>query len=1269
MSAIPLIEAFESRILLADFTVISTADSDAGTLRQAILDANAAAGADTILFNISGTGIKTIALTSALPIITDPIFIDAASQPGYAGTPLIELNGSSAGTGKTGLVITAGNSTVRGLTINRFRFDGIELSTSGGNSIYANWIGTNNTASGASANAGVGIYINNIANNTIGGNTFTVGASTFSARNVISGNTSDGILIQGASASGNTVNGNYIGVRADGTGAIANKGNGVDITGGAHDNLIGGTATADRNVISGNSRNGIQLSADNTSANLIQGNYIGLRPNGATAQGNGTNGVAINGLNAVNVSANVIGGAIVGARNIISGNSGDGIQINDSGASGNLIQGNYIGTDFNGSAAVPNNDGVNIISAPGNTIGGTVAAARNIISGNRLNGVELQDTGAIDNIVRGNYIGLRADGSAGLGNQDDGVDINSTSNNIIGGTEAGAGNVISSNASDGIEIAADINRFAGNSTANLVQGNFIGTNAAGTLARPNAVNGIRIVENTCMIDVNPACAGLTSSVQNNTIGGAVAAARNIISGNGANGIHIIGANATANLVHGNYIGTDITGALALANFGSGVAISGGSNNIIGGTTAGVGNVISANGSDGVTISSLLTVVPVSIASANTVQGNLIGTAANGSNAMGNAHAGVHIIDSSSNVIGGIAPGAANIIAFNGGSASSAVGGGVFVQTTTGSAEGNSVRRNSIYSNTGPVIATIPTGLGIDLGPAGVSPNDSGDPDSGANSGQNFPLMATATTDGITTTIKGSLNSTPNSTFDLEFFASVAADPTGFGEGRTFLISTAVNTDVSGDATFTISVPGALLQGAVITATATSAAGSTSEFSNAIAVSGVMQITGTEADDIIRLVRSSTDPALLDIFINNAGPSPTSSINYASAGHIAVETLGGDDTLILDYSLGEVIPSGGINYDGGASTIADLLHIIGASAADAFLALAADFHHGSLTMTYASVEALQAGPGQFNFNSDLAGLNLSIDPSATAIFNASQHIPSLSIAASGLARFTAGGAKVLVVDNLNIAQSAGLWTGTLDLSDNDLIIPANALTRAEILNRTTSQVRSGKNSGGIPSTRWQGTGIATSAAALVTNGITGLAAILNEKPDGLGGTTTLHGTFAGESVDINAVLVKYTYTGDADLDGDIDADDYAHIDAGFTSHLAAYGDGDFDYSATIDADDYFLIDRAFSDQSAPLSVNQPNVASSPYPAAFATLSKNRITGPNIESTTLHPIGTDFSNPGHKHRKSAWHRLLVWLDDTGEDECSAEPLHKFIHDLNT
>src|SRR5262245_29901850 len=217
------LETLEPRRLLTTFPVTTNSDSGAGSLRQAIVNANANTGSDVISFAI-GSGNQTIQLGSTLPIISDPVVIDGSTQPGYSGAPLIELNGQSA---NTGLTITAGNSNVRGLILNRFRLDGIELSGNGGNTIQANYIGTNNTASGAVANAGVGVYLNNSPSNTIGGTTFTSAAGTFSARNVISGNTGDGIFVEGVGSADNVIRNNYIGTNLSGSSPIANRGNGM----------------------------------------------------------------------------------------------------------------------------------------------------------------------------------------------------------------------------------------------------------------------------------------------------------------------------------------------------------------------------------------------------------------------------------------------------------------------------------------------------------------------------------------------------------------------------------------------------------------------------------------------------------------------------------------------------------------------------------------------------------------------------------------------------------------------------------------------------------------------------------------------------------------------------------------------------------------------------------------------------------------------------------------------------------------------------------
>ena len=163
-------------VLAAPFPVTNTNDSGAGSLRQAILDANANVGPDTISFNIAPGGAQTITVATALPVISDPAVIDATTQPGYAGVPLIQLRrGAASG---HGFEITAGNSTIRGFEINNFTSgSGIHISGNGGNLIVNNYIGTEAAGTQPQANFN-GISIFNSSNNTIGG-------TTASDRNVI----------------------------------------------------------------------------------------------------------------------------------------------------------------------------------------------------------------------------------------------------------------------------------------------------------------------------------------------------------------------------------------------------------------------------------------------------------------------------------------------------------------------------------------------------------------------------------------------------------------------------------------------------------------------------------------------------------------------------------------------------------------------------------------------------------------------------------------------------------------------------------------------------------------------------------------------------------------------------------------------------------------------------------------------------------------------------------------------------------------------------
>ena len=220
------------------------------TLRAAIEQANFDAGADTIEFSITGAGPHTISTGSALPTITDAVIIDGTSEPDFVSTPIVELDGTSAGAAADGLRITAGASTVKGLVINRFGGAGIELATGGGNTIEGNYIGTDLTGTiDLGNNEGVVIDLGDF--NTIGG-------TAPGAGNVISGNDANGIRISTVSASANEVLGNLIGTQADGASALGNSFHGVFLEGFAH-SAIGGSAAGAGNTIAFNGRDGVYV--------------------------------------------------------------------------------------------------------------------------------------------------------------------------------------------------------------------------------------------------------------------------------------------------------------------------------------------------------------------------------------------------------------------------------------------------------------------------------------------------------------------------------------------------------------------------------------------------------------------------------------------------------------------------------------------------------------------------------------------------------------------------------------------------------------------------------------------------------------------------------------------------------------------------------------------------------------------------------------------------------------------------------------------------
>lgn len=253
-------EALEARELLA--VVINMADSGAGSLRQAIIDTNTDPNDNIVTFNIPGSGVHTIALLSPLDPITSPVTIDATTQPGTGSTPSIELDGTAAGVGTSGLVVQAGSSTIRGLAINRFPGSGIVLTTAGGNRLEGNYVGVDPSGTQARPNGVDGIFINNTPSNTVGG-------TTAAARNVIAGNSGQGIQIAGVGATTNVVQNNAIGTNSGGTLNLANGGDGVRVNAGSG-STIGGSIAAAANTIAFNGGDGVRI---------LSGDRNGIRRN------------------------------------------------------------------------------------------------------------------------------------------------------------------------------------------------------------------------------------------------------------------------------------------------------------------------------------------------------------------------------------------------------------------------------------------------------------------------------------------------------------------------------------------------------------------------------------------------------------------------------------------------------------------------------------------------------------------------------------------------------------------------------------------------------------------------------------------------------------------------------------------------------------------------------------------------------------------------------------------------------------------------------
>jgi Bacterial Ig-like domain (group 3)/Right handed beta helix region len=503
--------------------------------------------------------------------------------------------------------------------------------------VEGNYVGTDLTGTVALPNQITGIDDGGIGD-TIGGATSTPGTG---AGNLIAGNNNGGLGLS-PSMTGDVIEGNAIGVVAlpGGGTSPANSGDGIEL-GTSVGALIGGPSPMDENLISGNTYNGIEI--DGSSGVLVEGNLIGTNITGKLAVPNSGDGVAIDDGS----TGNTIGGTAPGSANVISGNTSDGVEINAS--PGNLVEGNLIGTDITGKLAVPNQYGVYLDNdSTGNTIGGTTAQARNVISGNLSEGVQIYDTGTSGNIIEGNYIGVDITGDAALGSYY-GI-LLFASGNTIGGTVAGAGNIIAGNDGTGSYQAGSQILLAGiygdASNDNLIEGNYIGLDASGQPLAGATGPGI-----ACDVFV-------AGYVADNTIGGTVAGARNVISGN-LTGLALDGDNGT--LVEGNYIGTDPTGTIAIGNGDSDdlQIAQDPAGDTIGGTTAAARNIISGSVSAGIRIYE---------ATGELIEGNYIGTDVTGTVALPN-RLGIQAGDETSNItIGGATSspgtGAGNLIAGN-----------------------------------------------------------------------------------------------------------------------------------------------------------------------------------------------------------------------------------------------------------------------------------------------------------------------------------------------------------------------------------------------------------------------------------------------------------------------------------------------------------------------------------------------------------------------------------------------------------------------------
>ena len=791
--------------------VTSAADSGDGSFRAAIeaADLDTTTPVVEIDFALGADSSTTIRPTTALPTITRPVLINGYIQD--PRSPRVILDGSLAPAGTDGLTIAGGRSIVEGMDITGFDIysltnindsggRGILLIGGGGDRIVGDEIGDFGSEVGNS----VGIEVD-APDATIGGGGIGLG-------DVISGNGAshdpfspigwgDGILVD--AVSGAVIQGDRIGTDPTGLIPDGNTFDGLEFFG-AIAPLIGGPEAGEGNVISGNRRDGIDIlpgdDATPVSDATIQGNLIGV---GADGKSGPTIYVYDEGYtdlgNSFGISANAIGitigGTTAAERNVVSGNNYAEISVGRGGPAdaGTLIQGNFVGTEADGVTPASNDDGPGIEAYGGGTIGGTVAGAGNVVSSN---GGQWGGTGidAEGFVIQGNRIGTDVSGTHALGNVD-GVILQGF--DTLGGLTPAARNVISGNRGSGVIFVNDSADPAGPS---VVDGNFIGVDVTGTKTLGNAANGIQVeddsVNNQSVNGKQQPPAGAAESL---TIGGNVVGAGNVIGGNSSAGISLVG---------------------------SGPGLS--------------------NDSSGTGITFL-------------VQGNSIGIDTSGAIPLPNRGDGIFLDSTlSPATIGGTAAGAGNVIADNDET-------GVDQQ-----AGGSLILGNAIYGNS-PAYFPI-------LGPSFAQ-----DP---------APDLTGAICQGGQVTIYGTFAAPAGASRTFEFFAGADSENAG---GQVYLGTTQGTADASGRGAFQVTFPmpagglGRFLATAIEPVSASEPFGATSGFSNGVTAS------------------SSTAPTA-DLVV--AGSGPTGPENPASIGTYTFSVTNNGTAPALGVTLNELFPEGG-----------------------------------------------------------------------------------------------------------------------------------------------------------------------------------------------------------------------------------------------------------------------------------------------------------------------------------------------------------------------